>query len=111
MEADEPGAVARNEALRASKYLDRAIWRRWSGYHRRSRVESKMNCIKLLGQSLMARDFERQVTAGPYRRAEWLHRAWHTSHGDLRVNPSGERGTALKSRFLQQHRISAETKI
>ena len=61
MEADEPGAVARNEALHASKYLDRAIWRRWSGYHRRSRVESKMNCIKLLGQSLMARDFDRQI--------------------------------------------------
>ena len=55
------GAIARNEALRASKYLGRAIWRRWSGYHRRSRVESKMNCIKLLGQSLMARDFDRQV--------------------------------------------------
>ena len=55
------GAVARNEALRASRYLGRAIWRRWSGYHRRSRVESKMNCIKLLGQSLMARDFDRQV--------------------------------------------------
>jgi hypothetical protein len=30
-------------------------------YHRRSRVETKMHCIKLLGQSLMARDFERQV--------------------------------------------------
>lgn len=56
-----PGAVARNEALRTSKYLGRSIWRRWSGYHRRSRVESKMNCIKLLGQSLMARDFDRQV--------------------------------------------------
>lgn len=56
-----PGAVTRNEALRASKYLGRAIWRRWSGYHRRSRVESKMNCIKLLGQSPMARDFDRQV--------------------------------------------------
>ncbi|TRD14604.1 IS5 family transposase, partial [Palleronia caenipelagi] len=56
-----PGAIALNEALRASKYLGRAICRRWSGYHRRSRVESKMNCIKLLGQSLMARDFDRQV--------------------------------------------------
>ena len=32
------GAVARNEALRASKYLGRALWRRWSGYHRRSRA-------------------------------------------------------------------------
>ena len=28
------GAIARNEALRASKYLGRAIWRKWSGYHR-----------------------------------------------------------------------------
>ena len=55
------GAVARNEALRASKYLGRAIWQRWSGYHRRSRVETKMHCMKLLGQRLMARDFDRQV--------------------------------------------------
>ena len=55
------GAVARNEALRASKYLGRALWRRWSGYHRRSRVETKMHCVKLLGQRLMARDFDRQV--------------------------------------------------
>ncbi|MBT4235402.1 MAG: IS5/IS1182 family transposase, partial [Marinovum sp.] len=35
-------------------------WRRWSGYPRRSRIEIKMHCIKLLGQSLMARDFEGQ---------------------------------------------------
>ena len=55
------GAVARNEALRASKYLGRALWRRWSRYHRRSRAETKMHCVKLLGQSLMARDFDRQV--------------------------------------------------
>ena len=51
----------RNEALRASKHLGRALWRRWSGYHRRSRAETKMNCVKLLGQRLMARDFDRQV--------------------------------------------------
>ena len=55
------GARARNEAVNASRYLGRAIWRKWSGYQRRSRVESKMNCIKLLGQSLMSRDFDRQV--------------------------------------------------
>ena len=55
------GAVARNDALRASKYLGRALWRRWSGYHRGSRVETKMHCVKLLGQRLMARDFDRQV--------------------------------------------------
>ena len=55
------GAVARNEAVNASRYLGRTIWRRWSGYHRRSRVETKMHCLKLLGQSVMARDFDRQV--------------------------------------------------
>ena len=56
------GAVARNEALRASKYLGRALWRRrWSRYHRRSRVETKMHCVKLLGQRSMARDFDRWV--------------------------------------------------
>ena len=37
--ADSAGAVARNEALRASRRFGRTIWRRWSGYHRRSRVE------------------------------------------------------------------------
>ena len=55
------GAVARNEALRAAKYLGRAIWRNGSGYHRRSRAETKMHCIKLLGQRLRARDLDRQV--------------------------------------------------
>ena len=55
------GAVARNEALLASKYLGRALLRRWRGYHRRSRVETKMHCVKRLGQRLMARDFDRQV--------------------------------------------------
>ena len=55
------GAVARNEDFRAAKYLGRAPWRNWSGYHRRSRVETKMHCVKLLAQRLMARDFDRQV--------------------------------------------------
>jgi hypothetical protein len=59
---DTPGAIARNEALRASRRFGRTIWRRWSGYHRRSRVETKMHCVKLLGQRLMARDFDRQVS-------------------------------------------------
>ena len=49
-----PGAVSRNEALRASKDLGRDIWRRRRGSPRRSRVETKMTCIKLLGQPWMA---------------------------------------------------------
>lgn len=55
------GAIARNEAVRASRYLGRALWRKLTGYHCRSCVESKMHCMKLLGQSVMARDFDRQV--------------------------------------------------
>jgi hypothetical protein len=55
------GAIARNEALLASKYLGRALWRNWSGYHRTSRVEITMHSVKLLGRRLMIRDFDRQV--------------------------------------------------
>jgi hypothetical protein len=58
---DTAAAVARNEILRTSKRVGRTIWRRWSGYHRRSRAETKMHCVKLLGQRLSARDFDRQV--------------------------------------------------
>jgi hypothetical protein len=54
-------ASTRNEILRTSKRVGRTIWRRWSGYHRRSRAETKMHCGKLLGQRLSARDFDRQV--------------------------------------------------
>ena len=63
------GARARNEALRASTYLGRSLWRRWTEYHRRSRVETKMNCVKGLGQRLMARDFDRQVAEVQIRAA------------------------------------------
>ena len=36
---------------------------KWSGYHQRSLVETKMRCFKLLGERVMARDFDRQVTS------------------------------------------------
>ena len=43
---DTAGAIARNDALRATTDLGRALWLQWSGYHRRSRAETKMNCVK-----------------------------------------------------------------
>jgi Transposase DDE domain len=58
---DTDGAISRNEILRTPKRVGRTIWRRWSGYHRRSRAETKMHCVKLLGQRLSAWDFDRQV--------------------------------------------------
>lgn len=44
------------------KRLGRTIWKKWSGYHRRSLVETKMHCFKLLGPRVAARTFERQIT-------------------------------------------------
>ena len=55
------GASVRNEALKACGRLGWAIWKKWSGYHRRSLVETKMHCFKRLGERVMARTFERQV--------------------------------------------------
>jgi hypothetical protein len=56
-----PGAKARNAILAATRLLGKKIWKKWSGYHRRSLVETKMRCFKLLGERVMARDFDRQV--------------------------------------------------
>ena len=55
------GAVARTEALRAAKIHRPRALATMERYHRRSRVETKMHFVKLLGQRLMARDFDRQV--------------------------------------------------
>lgn len=49
------------EAVRSCRRLDRAIWKHWTGYHRRSLVEAKMLCLKLLGERVMSRDFDREV--------------------------------------------------
>lgn len=46
------GAIARNEAIRACRYLGRALWRKLTGYHRRSRAEA--NFYDALERSDMA---------------------------------------------------------
>jgi len=35
--------------------------KKWSGYHLRSLVETKMHCIELLGDKLSARNIDSQV--------------------------------------------------
>ena len=55
------GAPERNETLRAIKHLGRRLWKRWSGYHRRSLAETAMSRLKRLGERLAARDPARQV--------------------------------------------------
>lgn len=60
-----PGkTVDRGEACNAihgMRHLGRRIWKKWTGYHQRSPVETKMRCFKLLGERVMARDFDHQV--------------------------------------------------
>ena len=54
-------SIERNELLKTVKRLGRALWKKGSGYHRRSVVETKNHCIKLLGDKLTARSFHNQV--------------------------------------------------
>lgn len=42
------GNQTRNESLHSVNYLGCTLWKKWSGYHRRSLVETKMHCFKLL---------------------------------------------------------------
>jgi hypothetical protein len=37
---DCPAAIARNETRRANRHYGRAFWKRWTGYHARSRIEA-----------------------------------------------------------------------
>ena len=58
---DCPAAKARNDILRATRLLGQAIWKNWSGYHVRSRVEAKMRGLKSFGERIASRDPDRQT--------------------------------------------------
>lgn len=58
---DCPAAQVRNETLRATRHYGRAFWKRWTGYHVRSRIEAKMRCLKAFGERIAARDPDRQT--------------------------------------------------
>jgi hypothetical protein len=71
--ADCPPAIARNDTLRATRHYGRAFWKRWRGYHARSRIEAKMRCLKALGERIAARAPDRQ-TAEIHFRVEMMNR-------------------------------------
>ena len=58
---DCPAARVRDETLRATRHYGRAFWKRWTGYHARSRIEAKMRRLKAFGEPIAARDPERQT--------------------------------------------------
>ncbi len=69
----------RDSGLDAKRRLGQKIWKKWTGYHRRSVVETKKRCFKLLGERVMARDFDRQV-AELQVRAAILNRFTRLAH-------------------------------
>ncbi len=58
---DCPAALARNDILRATRHLGRKIWKKWSGYHVRSRIEARMRNLKSFGERIASRDPDRQT--------------------------------------------------
>ena len=58
---DCPAATSRHETLRATRFPGRSIWKKGTGYHARSRVEARMNRLKLFGERIMSRDPDRQT--------------------------------------------------
>jgi hypothetical protein len=58
---DGPAARARNEILRASRHFGRALWKRLTGYHVRSRIEAQMRRLKAFGERIASRDPDRQT--------------------------------------------------
>jgi len=84
-----PGNLARNESLRLVKYLGRTHWKKWRGYHRRSLVETKMRCFKLLADRVMARDFDRQVAELQICAAILNYRVGHTANGTDGISTPG----------------------
>ena len=43
-------SLERNELLKTVKPLGRTFWKKWSGYHRKILIKTKMGCIKLLDE-------------------------------------------------------------
>ena len=58
---DCPAAKTRNETLRATQRFGRALWKRLTGYHARSRIEAQMRRLKSFGERIASRDPDRQA--------------------------------------------------
>ncbi len=100
------GAVARNEALRASKYLDRAAV---ATMERIPPPEPRRNQDALretAGSAPHGAGLRPSGCGvpGSCRRPERLHRARHPCHKGLGIGLSGDRGIPVVSLFVQQSR-------
>lgn len=58
---DCPTALAWNDILRSSLRLGRTIWKRWSGFHVRGRVDTRMRNLKSFGERIASTEPNRQT--------------------------------------------------
>ena len=98
---DCPAAKARNEALRATRHFGRAFWKRWTGYHARSRLEAKMRCLKAFRERIAARDPDRR-NLHPRRTHQPLQRARHRRGRPRSLSLNGKGALTPRAAFLQQ---------
>lgn len=116
---DCPAACARNESLRATRHYGRAFWKRWTGYHARSRIEARMRCLKAFGERIAARDPDRQ-TAEIHIRVlrrlsrtdgvrllshEPLQRPRHRRDRSRRLRSTGKGDVTSQARVAQQRPV------
>lgn len=78
------GPLKRNKLLQTVKRLERTIWKKWSGYHWWSLVETNIYCIKFLGDKLSARNFQSQVNE-IHARVAVLNKFTHLGRPHIRV--------------------------
>jgi hypothetical protein len=99
------GAIARNNSVNAQRYLGRTLWRSWSGYHRRSRFETKMHCIttRPIGNGSALRAAGRR-NPNPLHNPQSLHCSCYICHGTWIMCASGKRERTSFTRFVQQNR-------
>ena len=94
---DCPAATARNETLRATRHYGRAFWKRWTGYHARSRIEAnRCRATDALPQGLRrAHRSERprppnRRNPDPHRPHEPLHRPRYRRDRSRRLTLAGK---------------------
>jgi len=61
MERGLPGRNCQKRNPARHPALRQAFWKRWTGYHARSRIEAKMRCLKAFGERIAARHPDSQT--------------------------------------------------
>jgi hypothetical protein len=101
---DCPAAIARNETLRATRHNGRALWKRWTGYHARSRIEAKNAAPQRLrrahrGKTRLQPD---RRNPDPHHPHQPLQRPRHSQDHSNGLTSAGKGEVMPQARLVQQ---------